>query len=225
MRAGTWACASTATRCRADVATTVINYGNSNIFSVLNALDDIGEDVVIGADPETVSRAERIILPGVGAFGPAMARLTETGLAAALDDAVRKRGVPYLGICLGMQLMAQRGFEGGTATDGFGWVEGDVVALEPEPPHWRVPHMGWAIVGWDEGTPLAGSLQKDAAFYFCHSYHLASSEEPVCGVVDFHGTAAAALRSGSALGVQFHPERSGNNGLRLLENFLKWKPA
>jgi glutamine amidotransferase len=207
------------------MATTVINYGNSNIFSVLNALDEMGEDVVIGADPATVSRAERIILPGVGAFGPAMARLSETGLAAAIDDAVRRRGVPYLGICLGMQLMAQRGFEGGSATDGFGWVEGDVVALEPEPPSWRVPHMGWAVVGWNDDAPLASNLPKDAAFYFCHSYHVASPVESVRGVVDFHGSAVAALGAGSALGVQFHPERSGNNGLRLLENFLNWNPV
>lgn len=206
------------------MATTVINYGNSNVFSVLNALDEIGEDVVIGSDAGTIARADRIILPGVGAFAPAVTRLGAAGFSEAIDEAVQKRGVPYLGICLGMQLMAQRGFEGGAVTEGFGWIEGDVVALEPDPPRWRVPHMGWSAVGWASDAPLAGGLQRDSAFYFCHSYHVASTKPAVCGTMDFRGTAAAALRSGNALGVQFHPERSGNNGLRVLENFVNWKP-
>src|SRR4051794_18476130 len=151
--------------------TLVIDYGAGNMLSVLNALDELGETPVASDDPAAVAKAERIILPGVGAIKPAMARLRERGLDKALTDAVRGRDVPILGICLGLQMMCTVGYEGGEPVQGLGWIDGEVVLLEAAPPALRVPHFGWSEVQWTPGCPLANKLRTSSAFYFCHSYH------------------------------------------------------
>lgn len=204
------------------MTTAVIDYGGGNICSVINALDELGEDADIATQADAVASAERIILPGVGALGPAMAQLEQTGLRSAIDHAVRQRGTPYLGICLGMQMMARRGFEGGFETQGFGWIDADVIALESRPPARRVPHMGWAVVSWNSRHAVSQNIRDQSAFYFCHSYHVGGMPNGVCASVDFDGAVVAGLQTGSAIGVQFHPERSGNSGLKLIENFLDW---
>ena len=204
------------------MTTVVVDYGGGNICSVLNALDELGEEAEVATEADAIAGVDRIILPGVGALAPAMAQLEQSGLSAAIDEAVRKAGTPYLGICLGMQMMAKRGFEGGFATPGFGWVDADVIALEPRPPERRVPHMGWAVVNWSSSHVVNQNIRDEAAFYFCHSYHVAGAPSEVCASVEFDGAVVAGLQSGSAIGVQFHPERSGNSGLKLIENFLDW---
>lgn len=207
------------------MATTIVDYGGGNICSVLNALDELGEDAVVASEPSAIDAASRIVLPGVGALPAVMGQLREKGLVGAIDHAVRSRAVPYLGICVGMQLMAERGFEGGVETQCFGWIPGDVIALKACPPERRVPHMGWAKVGWHDGQPLSRTMRDGAAFYFCHSFHVNATGSGPCADVTFDEPIVAALQFGSAIGVQFHPERSGNNGLKLLENFLDWDGA
>ena len=203
--------------------TVVIDYGAGNMRSVLNALDELGETPTVSDDPAVVAKARRIILPGVGAMKPAMVRLRARGLDRALTDAVRGAKVPFLGICLGMQMLCVTGYEGGEPVSGLGWVDGEVVMLEGAPPERRVPHFGWAEVQWTAGCPLANKLRSNSAFYFCHSYHaVTKNTDDVAATMDFGGAHTAALRKGSAIAVQFHPERSGKSGLQLLENFLDW---
>jgi imidazole glycerol-phosphate synthase subunit HisH len=203
--------------------TLVIDYGAGNMRSVLNALDELGETPTVSDDPATVAKADRIILPGVGAMKPAMARLRARGLDRALTDAVRGRDVPILGICLGMQMMCSVGHEGGEPVQGLGWIDGEVVLLEGAPPQRRVPHFGWSEAQWTPGCPLASKLRASSAFYFCHSYHaVTKNPDDVAATVEFGGPHTAALWNGSAIAVQFHPERSGKSGLQLLENFLDW---
>ncbi len=201
----------------------LVDYGASNIRSVLNAIADLGEEAQVVTRPEALAEAKRIILPGVGAMAPAVERLRAGGLDEALNEAVRERGVPFLGICLGMQMMCRRGYEGDVESEGLGWLDGEVVRLEPDPPQWRVPNMGWSEVTPNGGGGLFEGLRPDSAFYFCHSYH-ARLRDPsdMAASVDFHGPVTAAVWRGNAMGVQFHPERSGAGGLRLLESFLDW---
>lgn len=201
----------------------VIDYGAGNIRSVLNALEELGEDAVVVSEAATLSDPTRIILPGVGAMAPAMARLRERGLDVALTESVVGRGVPFLGICLGMQLMCSQGHEGGETVEGLGWIDGEVLELEPAPPVRLVPHTGWAEITCDTDDPLYQGLRPGTAFYFCHSFHAKVPSPEYCSAwVDFGAPVAVGLRRASALGVQFHPERSGNSGLRLIENFLDW---
>ncbi len=201
----------------------LVDYGASNIRSVLNALADLGEEAQVVTRPEDLAEAERIVLPGVGAMAPAVERLRASGLDEALTDAVRERGVPFLGICLGMQMMCRRGYEGEVESEGLGWLDGEVVRLEAEPPRWRVPNMGWSEVTPNGDGGLFEGLRRDSAFYFCHGYHARLHDpQDMAASVDFHGPVTAAVWRGNAVGVQFHPERSGASGLRLLERFLDW---
>lgn len=203
------------------MTTIVIDYGAGNILSVANALEELGEPMRLAAEPAALDGASRIILPGVGAMGPAMRQLRQSGLADALDRAVRQDRVPFLGICLGMQMMCRLGHEG-EVTEGLGWIDGEIRPLSPAPA-WPVPHMGWAEVVDRAGVPVFDGLRANAAFYFCHSYYADAAPADQAGRVEFAGTpVTAALWRGNAIGVQFHPERSGNSGLRLIENFLTW---
>ena len=207
--------------------TVVVDFGAGNLRSVLNALEELGEDAAVVAEPAALEEAERIILPGVGAMASAMARLEAAGLERAVREAVTERGVPFLGICLGMQMMCTLSREGGAPTPGFGWIEGEVVALEPDPPTRLVPHIGWAEI-LPRGThPLFEGIAPGTAFYFCHSFHADLADRaPETAAIDLGGPpVTVAIEHKNALGVQFHPERSGNAGLRLIENFLDWDGA
>lgn len=200
----------------------LIDIQSGNLHSVENALRAAGaEDMTITADPEVVLTADRIVLPGVGAFGACAANLRGvTGLTEAMESAVYHRGRPFLGICVGMQLMAEYGEEHGTHK-GMGWVAGSVRRL-PRSADQRIPHMGWNDV-WPTGDD---SLIKAGEAYFLHSYAYENGQvpDPTIAVTDHGGRVAAAIQEGTAIGVQFHPEKSQRYGLALLERFLKWRP-
>lgn len=199
----------------------LIDYGAGNLHSVHNALKAVGADVMVTDDPATVRGASRIVLPGVGAFGACMDRLAAIeDMADALRDRVLGEGVPFLGICVGMQLMAEYGVEHGRH-DGLGWVAGRVAKLEAAQGV-RVPHMGWNSV-----MPAGPeSLVRQGEAYFLHSYAYTPdrSSDAVRAVTDHGGEVVAAIQTGSALGVQFHPEKSQAYGLDLLKRFLEWQP-
>ncbi|MDZ7893924.1 MAG: imidazole glycerol phosphate synthase subunit HisH [Sphingobium sp.] len=200
----------------------LIDYGAGNLHSVHNALVKAGAGhAVITADPDLVSRADRIVLPGVGAFRACRDALVAIpGMVDALRDAVLVRGVPFMGICVGMQLMADAGEEFGRH-DGLGWIPGTVRLIQPTDPALKVPHMGWNDVVPAGHAPL---LVPGEA-YFLHSYHFdAADPAHVIATTDHGGPLVAAIGRDNMLGVQFHPEKSQSYGLSLLSRFLEWRP-
>ncbi|HEY8017342.1 MAG TPA: imidazole glycerol phosphate synthase subunit HisH [Dongiaceae bacterium] len=203
--------------------TVVIDYGSGNLRSAAKALAAAGADVEVTADPAAVTAAERIVLPGVGAFADCRAGLDRLpGMVEALDQAVRRQGRPFLGICVGMQLMAEAGLEHGRH-EGLGWIAGEVVPLAPRPV--KIPHMGWNELHRTRDHPLLAGIAQDADVYFVHSYHLrlGAADDLLAGA-DYAGPVVAAIARDNMAGVQFHPEKSQATGLRLLANFLNWRP-
>jgi len=200
------------------VSIALIDYGAGNLHSVHNALKAAGaEGLVITADPDVVAKADRIVLPGVGAFGACAAGLRAIpGMTEALDRRVRHDGAPFLGVCVGMQLMADAGEERGVHA-GLGWIPGTVRPLPPSSTV-RVPHMGWNDVVPVGAHPL---IERGEA-YFLHSF--AFEGEQVLATTEHGGTVTAAIGRDNMAGVQFHPEKSQRYGIALLERFLKWRP-
>ena len=203
--------------------TVVIDYGSGNLRSAAKALAAAGADVTVTADPGDVTAAERIVLPGVGAFADCRAGLDRLpGMVEALEQAVRRQGRPFLGICVGMQLMAEAGLEHGRHA-GLGWIPGEVVPLAPRPV--KIPHMGWNALHPARPHPLLDGIAKEADVYFVHSYHLRpKAAADLLAETDYAGPVAAAIARDNMAGVQFHPEKSQATGLRLLANFLGWRP-
>lgn len=199
----------------------LIDYGAGNLHSVHNALKAVGAHVTVTANPDVVRASDRIVLPGVGAFKTCMDGLEAVeGLSEAMEDRVLGQGIPFLGICVGMQLMAEYGVEHG-AHKGLGWVAGSVEKLAGSA-NVKVPHMGWNTV-----APVGpDSLVEPGEAYFLHSFAYRCGQTPsaVRAVTDHGGEVVAAIQAGSALGVQFHPEKSQRYGLDLLARFLEWKP-
>ncbi len=197
----------------------LIDYGAGNLHSVANALKAAGaRDVRVTADADAVAKADRIVLPGVGAFGACAAALRGVpGMVEALDARVRRDAVPFLGICVGMQLMANAGEEMGTH-QGLGWIRGTVRRLAPADPAAKVPHMGWN----DVVPAAAHRLIEPGEAYFLHSYGFEG--EDVIASTGHAGPVTAAIGRDTMLGVQFHPEKSQRYGLALLERFLSWRP-
>jgi glutamine amidotransferase len=197
----------------------LIDYGAGNLHSVANALRAAGcDDLAITADPDTVARADRIVLPGVGAFGACATALRATpGMIEAMEQRVRAEGAPFLGVCVGMQLMADAGEEMG-AHAGLGWIAGRVRKLDPGTMEAKVPHMGWNDVVPAGPHPL---LVRGEA-YFLHSYAFEGAD--VIATTDHAGPVTAAIGRDNLLGVQFHPEKSQAYGLALLKRFLQWRP-
>ncbi len=210
----------------------IIDYGSGNLRSAAKALEraarELGaeETVLVTADPEAVRKAGRIVLPGVGAFADCRAGLEALpGMIEALEQAVIRDGRPFLGICVGMQLMATRGLEHG-AHPGFGWIPGEVTALAPADPGLKIPHMGWNDLEIANGShALLRGLHQGAHTYFVHSY-VFRPDDPSCVLasVDYGGPVTAVVGRDNLLGTQFHPEKSQAAGLRLLGNFLRWRP-
>lgn len=199
----------------------LIDYGAGNLHSVHNALKAAGAvDVTVTADPEKIRRADRIVLPGVGAFAHCMEALSAIdGMIAAMDQRVRGDGIPFLGICVGMQLLADAGVEHGT-TQGLGWINGTVRAIAPAP-QLKVPHMGWNDVHPAAGAPLVELGEA----YFLHSYHFDARESAdILATTDHGGPLVAAVGRGNIMGVQFHPEKSQAYGINFLKRFLEWTP-
>ena len=199
----------------------LIDYGAGNLHSVHNALKAAGAgDVHVTADPDIVAKADRIVLPGVGAFAHCMEALSAIdGMIAAMEQRVRVAGIPFLGICVGMQLLADAGVEHGT-TRGLGWVGGTVRAIAPAV-DLKIPHMGWNDVVPTQGAPLIEAGEA----YFLHSYHFdAANADDVLATTDHGGTLVAAVGRGNIMGVQFHPEKSQTYGINFLKRFLEWMP-
>ncbi len=212
--------------------TAIIDYGSGNLHSAAKAFERAAGDVVDGAqilvtsDPGEVASADRIVLPGVGAFADCLAGVMALdGLMEALSESVIEKARPFLGICVGMQLMAEKGLEFGE-TPGLGWIPGHVRKLEPDDPSLRVPHTGWNTVRARSPHPVLAALDHHPQdFYFVHSYHfVAENDAHVLGVAEYGGRIAAIVGRDNMIGVQFHPEKSQTAGLALLGDFLAWRP-
>jgi imidazole glycerol-phosphate synthase subunit HisH len=204
----------------------IIDYGSGNLRSAAKAFEHVGgHDVLVTARAEDVLAADRVVLPGVGAFGDCRRGLLALdGMLDALEEAVIRNGRPFLGICVGMQLMATRGLEHGSQ-DGFGWIDGDVVAIAPDDPTLKIPHMGWNNLSSDSDHALLAGLGPEPHMYFVHSYHLAAKQSgQVLATADYGGAITAIVGRDNIVGTQFHPEKSQALGLRLIENFLNWNP-
>jgi glutamine amidotransferase len=213
------------------MTTAIIDYGSGNLRSAAKAFEraaaehGLGDTILVTSRPEEVALAERIVLPGVGAFADCRRGLAAVpGLEAALTEAVIGRGRPFLGICVGMQLMADCGREFETV-DGLGWVAGEVVAIERADPALKIPHMGWNEILPRAAHPVLAGLPAGTHVYFVHGYHFrpAASADLIADV-DYGGPLAAAIGRDNLIGTQFHPEKSQMAGLRLIANFLEWRP-
>ena len=213
---------------------TIIDYGSGNLHSARKAFEraaaeaGLGTAIEVTDDPERVAGADHIVLPGVGAYADCKRGLTAVpGMIEALGHAVTTKGRPFLGICVGMQLMAKRGLEFET-TEGLGWIGGDVTAIQPADPALKVPHMGWnTLSARREHALLAGIPTGPSGLhaYFVHSYHLAAADPAdVIAQADYGGPVTAMVGRANMVGTQFHPEKSQTLGLALIANFLRWRP-
>jgi imidazole glycerol-phosphate synthase subunit HisH len=197
---------------------TIVDYGMGNLGSIRNMLKKIGADAEISADPARIGAATKLILPGVGAFDAGIANLDASGLVPLLNDRVMTTGVPVLGICLGMQLMAHRSSEG--SRPGLGWIDAEVHRLQPADPSLKVPHMGWSLVQPLRSAPLLDDLPDEPRFYFVHSYYIrCRNPGDVLLETRYGGPFASAVHHANIWGVQFHPEKSHRYGMHLLRNF------
>ena len=199
----------------------IIDYGLGNLTSVAGAVAKIGFEPSISSDIKVLAYCEKLILPGVGAFGDGMKNLRDRGLIGPLTEVVTKTGKPILGICLGFQLLAKRSEEFGDHK-GLGWIDAEVTAIEPDDPKLRIPHVGWNELFQCADCVLFDDVPDESLFYYVHSYALRpANPRIVVGECDYGGRFAAAVQSGSIFGTQFHPEKSQLHGLTLLRNFLE----
>lgn len=202
----------------------VINYGMGNLGSVRRALEECGADVLISDDPLDLEQADRIILPGVGAFREGMANLNTGGWVPHLYNVLKNPQVLLLGICLGMQLLAEEGEEGGRTT-GLGLIPGKVVRFTPSETDPRIPHVGWNEIHHDSSSWLLKDIKNKTDFYFVHSYHLQPAHpEYVLATTPYAGEFVSVVGCKNVLGTQFHPEKSSRPGFQLLRNFLAGNP-
>ena len=212
----------------------IVDYGSGNLHSAAKAFEraarESGHDqpIVVTSDPDVVVRADRIVLPGVGAFADCRHGLDAiTGMVDALNTRVRREGRPFLGICVGMQLMAERGREF-EVTEGLGWIAGEVDRILPSDPALKIPHMGWNTLNVAKPHPLLRDIAvgpEGLHAYFVHSYHLKVSERSdLVAEAEYGGAVTAIVGRDTMVGTQFHPEKSQRLGLKLIANFLDWKP-
>jgi glutamine amidotransferase len=216
------------------VSVAIVDYGSGNLHSAQKALERAAREagltrrIVVTSNPEDISAAEHVVLPGVGAFADCRRGLAAVpGMIETLVETVRRRGRPFLGICVGMQLMATRGLEH-EVTSGLDWIEGDVTAIEPSDLTLKIPHMGWNSLDRSRDHPLLEGLRLGTGglhAYFVHSYHLKSSTATdVIATSNYGGAITAIVARDNIVGTQFHPEKSQKLGLGLLANFLRWRP-
>ncbi|HBR18402.1 MAG TPA: imidazole glycerol phosphate synthase subunit HisH [Deltaproteobacteria bacterium] len=205
------------------MAVLIIDYGMGNLSSVKRAFEECGADAFISEKPEDLKSATHVILPGVGAFRDGIANLTERGWIPEIKEAVLNDGIPFLGICLGMQLLADSGVEGGDS-QGLGLIPGDVRLLEPDSIEVRVPHVGWNEIHKTRQHALLEGIPDGTDFYFVHSYHLVPTKSDyIMATTPYCGTFVSAVVLDNVFGVQFHPEKSSRPGFQLISNFLKIK--
>jgi glutamine amidotransferase len=212
------------------VLTAIIDYESGNLHSAQKAFERMaketgGGDITVTGDADVVARADRIVLPGDGAFPACMAALKgHSGLYAAMVEAVEVKGRPFMGICVGMQLMATWGREYHD-TPGLDWVAGEVAKIVPSDPTLKVPHMGWNDLILDAEHPVFEGIQTGDHAYFVHSYHMTVTDPAQrLAHVDYGGDVTAVIGTGTMIGLQFHPEKSQSAGLRMIGNFLRWRP-
>jgi imidazole glycerol-phosphate synthase subunit HisH len=211
--------------------TAIIDYGSGNLRSAAKAFErmagelDGDEKIVVTSDPDEVARADRIVLPGQGAFADCRRGLAGVpGLEDAIGEAVTVRGQPFFGICVGMQLMADRGREF-EVVEGLGWVGGEIVAIEPADPSFKIPHMGWNELRLERSHPVLDGVAEGSHTYFVHSFHFAvTNRTDLIATADYAQAVTAAVGRDNMVGTQFHPEKSQAAGLRLISNFLRWRP-
>jgi glutamine amidotransferase len=211
----------------------IVDYGSGNLHSAAKAFEraaqDIGQTrISVSADPAEVRAADRVVLPGVGAFADCRRGLDAVpGMVAALEETVRGHGRPFLGICVGMQLMATRGLEHGVHP-GLDWISGDVALIEPSDATLKIPHMGWNTLDMRRQHPLLAGIEtgsKGLHAYFVHSYQLKARDTgDIVAETDYGGPVTALVAKDNMAGTQFHPEKSQELGLRLIANFLSWRP-
>jgi glutamine amidotransferase len=212
----------------------IVDYGSGNLHSAAKAFERASRDagltqpIVVTSDPDVVARADRVVLPGVGAFADCRRGLDAVaGMLDALEQNVRKNGRPFFGICVGMQLMAERGREY-QVTPGLGWIAGEVDRIAPSDPSLKIPHMGWNTLNVIKPHPLLAGIPVGADglhAYFVHSYELKVAERSdLVAQADYGGPLTAIIGRDNMVGTQFHPEKSQRLGLALIANFLKWKP-
>jgi len=198
----------------------IVDYGMCNVDSVSRAVEECGGSAIITADAGELAKADRIILPGVGSFTEAMSRIRQRSLDTILGELVTTRRLPFLGICLGMHLLATEGREGGT-TEGLGWIDGEVRRLEPAGEDTRIPHAGWNEVDVVRESPLFHGMKPNQDFYFVHSYQLCpANPETVVARTPYGPGFVSAIQRDLIFGVQFHPEKSQRTGFQVLRNFL-----
>ncbi len=203
----------------------IVDYGMGNLHSVRHALAMVGADVVVAEHPEELRGADRIVLPGVGAFGECLTNLRRSGLLETLEEEVLKKAKPMLGICLGMQVLATTGEEMGEHA-GLGWIPGRIRHFDVEAAGLRVPHVGWNEVNLVGGAhPVLQDVKGKSTFYFVHSYFFQPDQpEHTVATCDYGGSFTCAVAKDTIVATQFHPEKSQQNGLQILERFLDWKP-
>lgn len=201
--------------------TAIIDYGMGNLLSVQRAFEKCGSDAVIIENPLELRSAERIVLPGVGAFSDAMGNLRSGGWIEELNRAVLKKEKPLLGICLGMQLLADKGYEG-RETEGLGYISGKVILLNRTEATERIPHVGWNEIEKYGESPLFEGIENGANYYFVHSYHFEiKDDENIASLTPYCGKFVSAVQKDNIVGTQFHPEKSQKAGFKLIKNFLR----
>jgi imidazole glycerol-phosphate synthase subunit HisH len=209
----------------------IVDYQSGNLHSAAKAFERAAREsglstkILVTADPETVRRADRVVLPGVGAFGDCYRGLSETpGMIEALEEAVFRLGRPFFGICVGMQMLADRGLEHGVHK-GLGWIAGEVDLIKPADKTLKIPHMGWNTLSFARGHAVIDGIPEGSHAYFVHSYQFRCADErDVVAWTDYGGPVTALIARGNIAGSQFHPEKSQKLGLQLISNFLRWRP-
>jgi glutamine amidotransferase len=202
----------------------IADCGINNLLSLQSAFESLGAETMLCREKSQFEDCERLVLPGVGSFGALVKAIERFNFREILTEQVVKQKKPVLGICLGMQVMAKRGYEFGEYA-GLGWFDAEIIHLAPSYSHFRVPHIGWNSVNFKYLHPLLSGLERDPDFYFLHSYHMRCNESAsVIGESDHGGNFVAALAKENIFATQFHPEKSQATGLTILSNFTRWKP-